>query len=319
MSSRCNLQGPFITSNIPAGEIKLMATKGSCQNMVLTTNLNTLYTSSDYGTTWNQKATPFNSNPVFLACSSNRQYIFSAESNGKSVFVSNNFGDSFNSITLSLGSISCGDCNDSGQYVLVTGQQAPLYISTNFGASFTTVSTFGTNRPWFVVSVNSSGQYMFVQIEQDNSGYLSTNYGSTWSNLNFGTFRAISAMISNSGQYIFVTNNFLTMLSINYGASFNSVVLPFSDVPLAYPYKGIAMDASEKFIIVFLRSNYSFAISTDYGLTWTVLSSYIKNFSNLLLYLEYLFQIQDYLFYIMDFNIVRLLFLQFVLYLLNQL
>ena len=82
--------------------------------------------------------------------------------------------------------------SDNGQYWLICSNSSGVYISSNYGSSFTQLSNLTTNSAnaaivWSSCSVSSTGQYQSV-VSTNQTGnsyiYVSNNYGSSFQLLN---------------------------------------------------------------------------------------------------------------------------------------
>ena len=101
------------------------------------------------------------------------------------IWKTNNSGESWskvfdNSLNTNLGQVSC---SGDGKYVLISitqGNSDYPYLSSDYGNTFTALSSNGlSSAPYFKSAVSSNGQYMILVC---NSGraYTSTNYGVSW-------------------------------------------------------------------------------------------------------------------------------------------
>jgi hypothetical protein len=131
----------------------------------------------------------------------------------------------FNAVAVSRG---------SGQYMLAGRSQflssgyqnGPLYVSSNYGSSWTFVPVVGY---WYKVAVSDDGSCMLA-VEQYGKAYRSTNYGSTWSeitSLGISSFRG--AAISGNGSQMLISINSASIDSIvkkstDYGVSWTNVL-----------------------------------------------------------------------------------------------
>jgi hypothetical protein len=130
----------------------------------------------------------------------------------------------FNAVAVSRG---------SGQYMLAgisqflsSGyQNGPLYVSSNYGSSWTFVPIVGY---WYKVAISDNGQYMLAA-EQYGKVYRSTNYGVTWSESSLGISSYRGVAISGNGQYqlVAINSSFIDSVvkrSTDYGASWTTVL-----------------------------------------------------------------------------------------------
>jgi len=136
--------------------------------------------------------------------------------------------------------------SDTGQYMLASSLNGPLFLSSNTGASYTDITTRirGNATEYFEgVGMSGNGQYIIVCYEQASGliGYttkISNNYGAagSWSTIpgiSYSTFgsdgEGIQGIaISNDGQYMYLsyTDNGITgviLRSSNYGASWQTI------------------------------------------------------------------------------------------------
>ena len=84
------------------------------------------------------------------------QYILSSSTDG--LYLSTNYGNNFTQVISSV-DIVTSSISASGQYQIAGGNNTFLYISTDFGNTWTTKKT-DTLRTWTGVSISSSGQYL---------------------------------------------------------------------------------------------------------------------------------------------------------------
>lgn len=96
--------------------------------------------------------------------------------------VSNNFGETFSSFGPSKqwAGISM---NDNGQYQTAVADKEFLYISHNYGVTWSGILT-GSRENWSDVKMSSNGQFQFASV-LGGALYLSTNYGLSWSKIDF--------------------------------------------------------------------------------------------------------------------------------------
>jgi len=131
----------------------------------------------------------------------------------------------FNTVAVSRG---------SGQYMvagvsqfLSSGyQNGGLYVSSNYGSSWTFVPVIGY---WYKVAISDDGSHMLA-VEQYGKAYRSTNYGVSWSEItSLGTQPFRGAALSGNGNYQLITINDVVTDSIvkkstDYGASWTTVL-----------------------------------------------------------------------------------------------
>jgi hypothetical protein len=114
----------------------------------------------------------------------------------------------------------------SSQFLSSGYQNGGLYVSSNYGSSWTFVPVVGY---WYKVAVSDDGSCMLA-VEQYGKAYRSTNYGSTWSeitSLGISSFRG--AAISGNGSQMLISINSASIDSIvkkstDYGVSWTNVL-----------------------------------------------------------------------------------------------
>jgi photosystem II stability/assembly factor-like uncharacterized protein len=118
-----------------------------------------------------------------------------------------------------------------------------IYISTNFGISFTVTSAIITNY----VAISASGQYQTAS--NTTNIYTSQNYGQTWTQNTQSFSSAYKLAMSSSGQYQACIQNNLTKIyiSTNFGITWSSDI---SIVPSGHNLSNIAMSSSGQYIAV---------------------------------------------------------------------
>ena len=129
--------------------------------------------------------------------------------------------------------------SDTGQYMIAASVNGPLMLSSNYGASFTNISSNirGNSTEYFEgVGISGNGQYIIVCYELGGATYntkISNNYGAagSWSDipgLYMGDKSIQGVAISNDGQFMYLsyTSNGLTGLvltSSNYGVNWQII------------------------------------------------------------------------------------------------
>jgi photosystem II stability/assembly factor-like uncharacterized protein len=112
----------------------------------------------------------------------------------------------------------------SGQYqtaVVYGGASGFIYISSNYGVTWTSTATSVGTQSWQAVAMSASGQYQTAVISTGFL-YISSNYGVTWTQTATSqTWQAVA--MSASGQYQTAVVNSGTVgyiyISSNYGVT----------------------------------------------------------------------------------------------------
>jgi len=174
-----------------------------------------IYTSTDYGNTWNPVNSTGSKYWSSIAVSSTGQYQTAVSSLSPEVqativvYISNNFGKTFTPISTTWAAASINTSSISisatGQYQAIAVNNSNIYISNNYGASWSTTATSDT---WSSISMSANGQYL---IATANNNYIvtSVNYGNTWTN-NSTVDTIYSAAMSSDGQYLTSISNYST-------------------------------------------------------------------------------------------------------------
>lgn len=170
----------------------------------------------------------------------------------------------FNTVAISRG---------DGQYMLAGAskflssgyQSGGLYVSSNYGSSWTFVPVVGY---WYKVAISDDGSCMLA-VEQYGKAYRSTNYGVSWSEItSLGTESFRGAALSGNGSYMLITisstASSVVKKSTDYGVSWSNVLNPG-----AQNYNSCAIDSSGSNFYVGGGYGSPFVYrSTDQGSSW---------------------------------------------------
>ena len=220
------------------------------------------------GSTWSSVTSSVTASYYGISVSGNGQYQLATATSY--VYSSSNYGSNWTDITSKLsGSEFQGVSVDySGQYQTICVFAGPVYVSINYGATFT--SNQG-NAPWETVSISATGQYQTAISENygaDNGGiFTSVNYGSTWtSNTGVPTGVAWQALgVSGSGQYqtaaIYGQGVYT---SSNYGSNWTSNV----SAPVGN-WNGASICSNGQYQTLVQNNGGGIFTSANYGVTWT--------------------------------------------------
>ncbi|NCA18129.1 MAG: hypothetical protein EBS90_14005, partial [Betaproteobacteria bacterium] len=88
----------------------------------------------------------------------------------------------------------------SGQYQTANATGDYIYISSDYGQTWTQDTSVGSTKSWNRVAISASGQYQ-VAVSSSSNIYVSSNYGATWTSTALSV-NWFSVAISASGQYI---------------------------------------------------------------------------------------------------------------------
>lgn len=250
-------------------------------------NSGPIYFSSSYGVDWVQNpgtGLAASNNYRGLSMSANAQYMLVAPQSGGNIYFARNpywtgtgatfnttnwlSGPAFNIYSLiwstnpGTGLPGTGNwyggasISYSGQYMIMANWNSSVYLSNNYGQTWTIPSGTGSTTG---ASISGTGQYM---VTGGNNVYVSTTYGQNWYIALTGQSNYRSG-ISGSGQYI-LTGGSSVFYSSNYGVSFNSV-------PTISPYAYPSLSATGQYMAFPGNANHN--LSTSYGLYWTTFAS----------------------------------------------
>jgi photosystem II stability/assembly factor-like uncharacterized protein len=163
--------------------------------------------------------------------------------------------------------------SSSGQYQTISAYSAGIFNSSDYGASWSQVTS--SAYQWQMVAMSSNGQY---QLASDSSYtgtlWLSSNYGITWnvtgSTKNNGNWYGVC--MSDSGQYMFASGYGTSIYySSNYGATWNYTNID----SYVNHWRYISMNSTGQYGITCDWNFYNLNLykTSNYGATWSVISS----------------------------------------------
>jgi len=227
--------------------------------------------SINFAQNWNKLTNSPTDNGIGTGCSANGRYILKLGW-GASCYLSNDFGNTWNTVP-SLGSYS-STCafSANGQYIGVIG--SPNVLSTDFGNTWNSFpNVYGSFTD---VTISATGKYMVVST---NSGiFYSSNYGQSFtrysdSNLS-GSYNVDRVAISKDGTiaYANVTRSGVATIwkTSNSGGSWSQVF----DNSLNTNLGQVSCSGDGKYILVSLTQGTSGNpyLSSNYGNTFVELS-----------------------------------------------
>lgn len=192
-----------------------------------------------------------------------------------------------------------------GQYQLAgnalkasTWQQGYLYVSNDYGVTFTKKNILGY---WESVSVSANGQYMLA-VENYGRAYRSTNYGVDWiviSNLSGPQGYPVSALqtlyfrgtaISETGQIQYICTKdiyygvgsyyfALVLKSTDYGATWTTIKTIYAEY-ISVTLSSVATSSNGQYVYVAsgdFNSYGTILVSNNAGSTWTETAGGVGN------------------------------------------
>lgn len=144
---------------------------------------NAVYSSTNYGVTWNATASG-NRNWISIACNSTGTFIVAVAQNDY-VYTSSNSGSNWTQQTGSGSRYWYGvACSSDGAKIVAVMYGGFIYTSTNYGVNWSQTSAPSLN--WISVTSNSDGSRLFACSQRtDGFIYGSINSGSTWTKYQF--------------------------------------------------------------------------------------------------------------------------------------
>jgi hypothetical protein len=306
--SATNYGGNWTNSNVPtvsAPNYCFLSSgiSGLGQYQVVPTyNLNGIYVSSNYGSTWTKtgatvdlyysvyisysgkymiiftysdkmyKSTDFGASfSVAFASLRPAYYFFSQDdtyhgyiSSTSRLNISSNSGTSF-AIPSALSSVSIvyAAFSQDGKYQLAISA-TNIYVSSDSGVTYTSI--LGGLTGLNTVAMSMNGQYMFVN--SSTSLRYSNDFGLTW---NISTVVTGSNILecSYTGKYVSLRTTTNVYISSDFGATFTS---KYNSTNIS----GKRMSLDGKYLIVVNTGNTTMQISKNYGESWTTVTTGIN-------------------------------------------
>jgi hypothetical protein len=141
-----------------------------------------VYYSSSYGSSWSPASgTPIIPNSQYIAMSSNGKYQFLTDNNS-GVFVSSEYGASWNNKISSTNFTSVA-CTATGKFVLACRLGFNMHYSNDYGNTWNTIlTTIAPGGYYSGVAMSANGKYCSYNTRSGGTGFIyrSTDYGSNW-------------------------------------------------------------------------------------------------------------------------------------------
>jgi photosystem II stability/assembly factor-like uncharacterized protein len=260
----------WIDVSLNARNYNSITTSSSGQYCSITVSGETIYNSTDYGSSWVQADNAPNANWVNIVSSANGVYRSACINNG-TIMRSTDYGITWSSSDAPDSNWSKVAMSSSGQYQIACINNGTIYYSLNYGVNW--VQSNSITDYWKSVSITSRGKLATAVSELHI--YHSSDYGQTWTISSDDTATAaIDVVMSYDGLYqtiIGTTNVYYTDSS---GATWN-----ISQDLSGAIMNSIAMSATGEHQVIGLDNN-NIYLSNDYGKTWAIsdsISSYWTN------------------------------------------
>jgi uncharacterized protein YjbI with pentapeptide repeats len=220
-----------------------------------------IWTSSNYGVSWTERATVQNWQSVSI--SSSGQYQTAVSFVSGNIYTSSDYGVSW-TVRNMPGLWSSVSLSSGGDYQTAVISNGNIYISSNYGVSWTSINI---SKTWTSVSLSSTGQYQTASAT--GSGvYVSSNYGASWTENTYTPSSGILGMwlcvsISSTGQYQSAgSNNGNIYTSSDYG------VIWTGRTSVTDSCRSISVSSTGQYQTAVSFIGYIFT-SSDYGVSWT--------------------------------------------------
>ena len=161
----------------------------------------------------------------------------------------------------------------TGQYMTASANGSGVWYSSNYGQTWTQVSTGTIPAASNVatIAISASGRYQVAAASVNGYGiYYSSTYGQTWTQASGTTaFSWVQVCVSESGQYMSACNyTSFIYYSTNYGVTWTASTSTNGN-SIAARYAGIACSALGRYQVARVVSG-GIYYSTNYGVTWTI-------------------------------------------------
>jgi len=185
--------------------------------------------------------------------------IWLASGYGQSLSLTN-IGSTWSPIIGSVG-MQASAMSASGKYQIACSYGRRPYFSSNFGASFSSLTSVGS-LGWLAAAISATGQYIVLCAAYQYI-LISNNYGATFNALtDIGSGYWTGAAISASGQYIWVVlNQSAAYSSTNFGISGS-----WSGV--GYNVSAVAVSGSGQYVTLVSNFGRGAYISNTFGTAW---------------------------------------------------
>jgi len=233
---------------------------------IVAVSTNSLWTSSNSGSTWTERLPWGNWNSVKLSADGSKIFATTRSNQNSYVHISNDFGATWT--TTRPSGYECWDLcqvaiSSDGSKVFLLLYNGGIYVSNDSGSTWTQTNT---NRlAWTTIASSSDGRYVIAGQETTRYLYKSSDYGQTWNQLTGAdSFNGewVSVDISDDGQKLVATaynNNLFTSADGGTNWTRRSAVSGTST--------RVATSSNGNVIVASIYGS-SFKVSTDSGATW---------------------------------------------------
>ena len=227
--------GLWTPINAPGVKWSCITSANTCKNIVACANPGVIYSSNDFGVTWQDLSTNSGmptGNKNWTSITSDITGTYLAACNGQNIYISSNSGSTWTSATTGTNGAPINAnwrtiASSSNWEIIIAGVYGgDVYKSNDNGQTWVDLSntSLPINANWTSVSSSSSGQYLGVTLVE-GLVYISKNFGASWTTVSIiNILDYYNITISSSGQNIFFNQigGFAIYYSTDYGTTFNS-------------------------------------------------------------------------------------------------
>jgi photosystem II stability/assembly factor-like uncharacterized protein len=184
-----------------------IAMSGDGKYIIGVTGSGYLYRSADFGNTWSNVSISLSGNSVYgIAMSASGRYVAYSSlvaSIAPEVNISSDYGMTFTVVSLPPGGGNMYGIamSASGQYISTFRRGVSVYISNNYGATWSTIA-FGFNSE--TISMSGSGQLQVIGTT--GQIYRSVDYGNTWAQTGSTAGTWYGVAVSRAGNRVYASN-----------------------------------------------------------------------------------------------------------------
>jgi len=240
-----------------------ISSTGQYQTVILDDG-NKIYTSSDYGATWNDRTTPDSENWRSLCVSSTGKYqsvgtiyhgTYYSNNNG-ATWIKSNMPNVFFVTSIAMSS--------NGEYQTLLTSTVGKWESNNSGIDWNQVSEgILPYRNYSSVGISDNGQYQSICVS-DGYIYYTEDSGASWNQSNASYSRWGNIAVSSTGQYQVACGAPANVIySSDYGKTWTA-----SSLSSTSDYYALSMSKTTGQYLT-LYKNTGMYYSNDYGKTWT--------------------------------------------------
>lgn len=229
-----------------------------------------IYTSYNYGVTWNQSTQIANWAGVAVSGNGEIQTAVVGGTGGitsGSIYVSNNYGKTW-AIRGTSQPWSGISMSVNGVFQTAVTNGGSIYISSDSGTTWKAVTS---NQAWYCVATSANGKFQIAGIGGTTTTgtlYISSDYGATWLNTNTGSSPGLinchAVEVSATGQYMTAAAyNGYIYTSSNYGITWVQTPAPIDG------WHGLTMSSNGQYQVAVDNTSGYIYFSTNFGSTWT--------------------------------------------------